>query len=142
MSSVPRYTLTVRERPSSRTTGRSRAEKISAWLAILPARRWLSRCFAQALAPLCAIGLQHAVCPGVGRWCDFPCHCSPHLSVFRVGQKEIEMDDLVRVQFAVYPTREAAITAGYPDAEWGTWQERPSSTKCVEGWIALDYRDE
>ena len=51
-------------------------------------------------------------------------------------------ETLVRVQYAVYPTREAALAAGYPDAELGTWQSRPSSAKCVEGWIALDYRSE
>jgi hypothetical protein len=45
---------------------------------------------------------------------------------------------LVRVQFAVYPTREAALAAGYPDAEYGTWQKSPSACQCVEGWIALD----
>jgi hypothetical protein len=44
-----------------------------------------------------------------------------------------------RVQFAVYATREAALAAGWPDAEEGTWQLRPSSAECVEGWIALDY---
>jgi hypothetical protein len=47
--------------------------------------------------------------------------------------------DLIRVQFAVYPSREAALAAGYPDAEYGTWQRRPSSTECVDGWIALGY---
>jgi hypothetical protein len=47
-------------------------------------------------------------------------------------------EELVRVRFAVYPTREAAVAAGYPDAEYGTWQTSPASPRCVEGWIALD----
>jgi hypothetical protein len=47
-------------------------------------------------------------------------------------------EELVRVRYAVYPTREAALAAGYPDAEHGTWQTSPASVRCVEGWIALD----
>ncbi len=48
---------------------------------------------------------------------------------------------LIRVQYAVYPTREAALAAGWPDAEYGTWQASPSSTRCVDGWIAMRYDD-
>jgi hypothetical protein len=46
---------------------------------------------------------------------------------------------LVRIQYAVYATREATLAAGWLDTEWGTWQVSPSSTECVEGWIALDH---
>jgi hypothetical protein len=50
-------------------------------------------------------------------------------------------NNMIRVRYAVYPTREAALAGGWPDAEYGVWQLRPSSTECVEGWIALDYPD-
>lgn len=50
-------------------------------------------------------------------------------------------DKLVRVQFAVFATREEALAAGWPDAEFGTWQMSPRSTECVEGWIALDFEE-
>lgn len=48
-------------------------------------------------------------------------------------------DRLLRVQYRVYETREAALAAGYPDAEFGTWQTSPRSTRLREGWIALEY---
>lgn len=47
-----------------------------------------------------------------------------------------------RVQHAVYATREEALAAGWPDAEFGTWQRSPRDAKLVEGWIALDYEDD
>lgn len=47
----------------------------------------------------------------------------------------------VRQQYSVYPTREAALADGWPDAEYGTWAISPRSTSLVEGWIALDEAD-
>ncbi len=48
---------------------------------------------------------------------------------------------MIRVQFVIFPTREAAIAAGWLDAEFGTWQKSPGSTEMVDGWIALDCSD-
>ena len=53
----------------------------------------------------------------------------------------MSVSTLVRVQFIVFASFEAAIKAGYPSAEWGTWQTQPGSTEMSEGWIALDYED-
>ena len=47
--------------------------------------------------------------------------------------------NMIRVQFQVFSSFEAAIAAGYPDAEFGIWQVSPASTVLVEGWIALAY---
>lgn len=47
--------------------------------------------------------------------------------------------ELVRMQYFVYASLEAARADGFPDAEFGVWQASPSSTQLVEGWIALDY---
>ena len=49
------------------------------------------------------------------------------------------MAHLTRVQYQVYPSFDAAIAAGYSDAEFGNWQASPASTELVEGWIALTY---
>lgn len=49
---------------------------------------------------------------------------------------------VVRVQYAVFPSREAAIQAGFLDAEFGTWQPYAGSSKLVEGWIALEVEEE
>lgn len=49
-------------------------------------------------------------------------------------------EELVRVQFAVFSTKQEALDAGYPDAEEGTWQEKPSSSVLIDGWIALDHQ--
>lgn len=49
------------------------------------------------------------------------------------------MEKLIRVQFKIYSTGEAAMAAGWPDAEWGTWQTSPGDTSLSEGWIALNY---
>lgn len=49
------------------------------------------------------------------------------------------MSNLIRVQFQVFPSFDAALNAGYPDAEFGDWQASPASTKLTEGWIALTY---
>lgn len=46
---------------------------------------------------------------------------------------------LVRVQYAVYDSKEAALADGWVDAEYGCWQSEPSSPKLVRGWIALEY---
>ena len=43
-----------------------------------------------------------------------------------------------RVQYAVFPTREDARAAGWPEAEYGVWQVTPSAARCEPGWIALD----
>lgn len=47
--------------------------------------------------------------------------------------------ELVRMQYCVYASKEDALAAGFPDAEFGVWQVSPASTKLIEGWIALDY---
>lgn len=44
---------------------------------------------------------------------------------------------MYRIQFSIYPTREAAMADGWEDAEFGYWQVAAGSTKIVEGWIAL-----
>ncbi len=50
--------------------------------------------------------------------------------------------NLIRVQYKVYDTREAALTAGFPDAEFGVWGTSPLFPKQrSEGWIALDYEE-
>lgn len=49
-------------------------------------------------------------------------------------------DYRTRIQFAVYPTWEAALADGHDGAEHGTWQQSPGDCECVEGWIAL-YRE-
>lgn len=51
----------------------------------------------------------------------------------------LDNSDLVRVQYRIYPSLEVALSAGWPSAEFGTWQSSPHSTQLVEGWIALDY---
>lgn len=51
--------------------------------------------------------------------------------------------DLIRVQYRIFDSRQAALAAGYPDAEWGeSWQISPGSTEMRPGWIALDCPDE
>jgi hypothetical protein len=55
--------------------------------------------------------------------------------------EEAEEADLIRVPHAIYQSREAAIAAGWPDAEEGVWQAHCWSPELVRGWIALDYRD-
>lgn len=47
----------------------------------------------------------------------------------------------IRQQFAVYASREEAIAAGWPDAEFGCWQKSPKSTALFQGWIALNYEE-
>lgn len=54
------------------------------------------------------------------------------------GVGDVDAAAIYRQQFAVFATREDAIVAGWPDAEYGTWQRSPSSVECVDGWIALD----
>ena len=49
------------------------------------------------------------------------------------------MSNLIRGQYQVFPSFEAATAAGYPGAEFGNWQASPASTELVEGWIALTY---
>jgi hypothetical protein len=47
---------------------------------------------------------------------------------------------LVRQRDRVYDTREAAILAGWPDAEFGFWiPANGDASQGQEGWIALDY---
>lgn len=50
-----------------------------------------------------------------------------------------ETKRLIRVQYAVYQTKEAALADGWPDAEYGCWQLAPWSPKLVRGWIALEF---
>ena len=49
------------------------------------------------------------------------------------------MKALIRAQYQVFHSFEAAINAGYPGAEFGVWQASPASTALIEGWIALTY---
>ena len=49
---------------------------------------------------------------------------------------------MIRMQYSIFPTHDAATNAGYPDAEFGNWQASPASTKLTEGWIALAYDTE
>lgn len=53
-------------------------------------------------------------------------------------------EQLIRVPYVIFSSREAAREAGWPDAEFGVWQTSPGGTACVEGWIALqtDTADE
>jgi len=45
---------------------------------------------------------------------------------------------MTRVQYSVFDSREAAIAAGWADAEFGDWQESLNG-KIRKGWIALDF---
>ena len=45
---------------------------------------------------------------------------------------------MTRVQYNVFDSREEAIAAGWPDAEFGCWQRDPAAPKLSEGWIALE----
>lgn len=47
--------------------------------------------------------------------------------------------ELVRMRYFVYASKEEALDAGFPDAEFGYWQASPASANLTEGWIALDY---
>ncbi len=49
-------------------------------------------------------------------------------------------NQLVRVRYGIYPTREAAIAAGWVDAEYGLGFTSPGDTKQVQGWIPLVER--
>lgn len=46
---------------------------------------------------------------------------------------------LIRVRDAVFATREEALAAGYPDAEYGWWvPSNGNIAKARWGWIALE----
>lgn len=48
----------------------------------------------------------------------------------------------IRVRDYVYPTREAAIAAGWDDAEFGFWvPANGDQSKGREGWIALQREE-
>jgi hypothetical protein len=47
------------------------------------------------------------------------------------------MDSLTRVRYCVFDSREEAISAGWPDAEYGDWQRDPAIAATAPGWIAL-----
>lgn len=51
---------------------------------------------------------------------------------------------MIRVREAgVYATREAALTAGYPDAECGWWvPQNCDPSLASEGWLALEYESD
>ena len=49
---------------------------------------------------------------------------------------------MFRVQYAVFPTRQAALDAGWPDAQFGSWQVSPASSETRQGWIALTDEEE
>lgn len=45
--------------------------------------------------------------------------------------------EIVRVQYAVFASKDEAIAAGYVDAEYGYWQQSPGG-EIKEGWIGLE----
>lgn len=49
---------------------------------------------------------------------------------------------IVRCAGAIFETREAAIAAGFVDAEQGRWQVAPGATDLVDGWIGLAEEEE
>jgi hypothetical protein len=50
---------------------------------------------------------------------------------------------LIRVRDAVYPTREAALAAGYPEAEYGWWVPANCNlARAAWGWKPLDYEED
>lgn len=52
------------------------------------------------------------------------------------------MDKLVRQRGQIFESHEAALAAGYPDAEFGWWIPANGDIgNAKQGWIALDYED-
>jgi hypothetical protein len=56
-----------------------------------------------------------------------------------VHDRRGEVERTKRVQYRVFPTLRAAVSAGWLEAEWGGWLDSPADpSNFVEGWIAVD----